>query len=75
MALKQISNNTSGVCSWSSRFSKQLTEMLSTELKASGNVSRVERAGLNKCSTSRSLPRSKSHSRALRPKRGRMKGA
>ena len=46
VAVKEITNNASGVWWWSPRVSKQLTDMLSNELKSTGNFTLVERAGV-----------------------------
>ena len=46
IAVKEITNNASGVWWWSPRVSKQLTDMLANELKATGNFTLVERQSI-----------------------------
>ena len=75
MAVKEITNNTAGVWWWSPRVSKQLTDMLSNELKASGNFTLVERAGVKQVLDEQELAELGITRKSTAPKRGMMTGA
>ena len=75
VAVKEITNNTAGVWWWSPRVSKQLTDMLSNELKASGNFTLVERAGVKQVLDEQELAELGITRKSTAPKRGMMTGA
>ena len=75
VAVKEITNNASGVWWWSPRVSKQLTDMLSNELKSSGNFTLVERAGVKKVLDEQELAELGITRKSTAPKRGMMTGA
>ena len=75
VAVKEITNNASGVWWWSPRVSKQLTDMLSNELKATGNFTLVERAGLKKVLDEQELAELGITRQSTAPKRGMVTGA
>ena len=75
VAVKEITNNASGVWWWSPRVSKQLTDMLSNELKSTGNFTLVERAGVKKVLDEQELAELGITRQSTAPKRGMMTGA
>ena len=75
VAVKEITNNASSVWWWSPRVSKQLTDMLSNELKSSGNFTLVERAGVKKVLDEQELAELGITRKSTAPKRGMMTGA
>ena len=75
VAVKEITNNASGVWWWSPRVSKQLTDMLSNELKATGNFTLVERASLKTVLDEQELAELGITRQSSAPKRGMVTGA
>ena len=75
VAVKEITNNASGVWWWSPRVSKQLTDMLSNELKSTGNFTLVERAGLKKVLDEQELAELGITRQSTAPKKGMVTGA
>ena len=75
VAVKEITNNASGVWWWSPRVSKQLTDMLSNELKATGNFTLVERASLKTVLDEQELAELGITRQSTAPKRGMVTGA
>lgn len=75
IAVKEITNNASGVWWWSPRVSKQLTDMLSNELKATGNFTLVERQGVKQVLSERELSDLGITRQSTAPKKGMMTGA
>ena len=75
VAVKEITNNASGVWWWSPRVSKQLTDMLSNELKSTGNFTLVERAGVKQVLDEQELAELGITRQSTAPKRGMMTGA
>ena len=75
VAVKEITNNSSGVWWWSPRVSKQLTDMLSNELKATGNFTLVERASLKTVLDEQELAELGITRQSTAPKRGMVTGA
>ena len=75
VAVKEITNNASGVWRWSPRVSKQLTDMLSNELKATGNFTLVERVSLKTVLDEQELAELGITRQSTAPKRGMVTGA
>ena len=75
VAVKEITNNASGVWWWSPRVSKQLTDMLSNELKATGNFTLVERASLKTVLDEQELAELGITRQSTAPKPGMVTGA
>ena len=75
IAVKEITNNASGVWWWSPRVSKQLTDMLSNELKATGNFTLVERQGVKQVLSEQELSDLGITRQSTAPKKGMMTGA
>ena len=75
VAVKEITNNASGVWWWSPRVSKQLTDMLSNELKATGNFTLVERQRINQVLSEQELSDLGITRQSTAPKKGMMTGA
>ena len=75
VAVKEITNNASGVWWWSPRVSKQLTDMLSNELKATGNLTLFERAGRKKVLDEQELAELGITRQSTAPRRGMVTGA
>ena len=75
VAVKEITNNASGVWWWGPRVSKQLTDMLSNELKATGNFTIVERASLKTVLDEQELAELGITRQSTAPKRGMVTGA
>ena len=75
VAVKEITNNASGVWWWSPRVSKQLTDMLSNELKATGNFTLVERVSLKTVLDEQELAELGITRHSTAPKRGMVTGA
>ena len=75
IAVKEITNNASGVWWWSPRVSKQLTDMLSNELKATGNFTLVERQSIKQVLSEQELSDLGITRKSTAPKKGMMTGA
>ncbi len=75
VAVKEITNNASGVWWWSPRVSKQLTDMLSNELKSTGNFTLVERQSVKQVLSEQELAELGITRKSTAPKRGMMTGA
>ena len=75
VAVKEITNNATGVWWWSPRVSKQLTDMLSNELKSTGNFTLVERQSIKQVLSEQELSDLGITRQSTAPKRGMMTGA
>jgi curli biogenesis system outer membrane secretion channel CsgG len=75
IAVKEITNEAGSIWWWRPALSKQLTDMLATELKDTGHFTVVERQGLNKVLDEQALANSGVIRKKTAPKKGMVTGA
>lgn len=75
VAVKEITNEAGTLWWWRPAVSRQLTDMLSTELKDSGNFTVIERNSLGKVLDEQDLVKAGIVRKATGPKKGMMTGA